>query len=160
MYNEQDSTVFQAMGASSEAYEWLKQTEREERDWNTVFHLSKIAHALQTMIALRPVPNDSEAGKRVDFVVCCFSVITSMTGTFLKAIKDDLPNISDSFRAPIQFLVAQLDEMLEAVYAIAELWEMRADADLSLRLSSAIQQIDRTKDDIPDWRRTLELVSD
>jgi len=50
--------------------------------------------------------------------------------------------------------------LAEKVEGILESWQIALDENLSAKVDTALSQIDRSKTEIPDWRKTLELISD
>lgn len=160
MTGQEYSPVYIAIGASGEAMAWLKKKERESLDWDTVFHLAKISHALKELLNCHPVPDGDETPQRAEFVITCFGIIVSVTSAVVQSVRDDMSNISDTFRQTISFLLNQLDGILATVQDMEEAWEIRQNSELSVRLATALQEVDRSKTDIRDWRASLELVSD
>jgi hypothetical protein len=63
-------------------------------------------------------------------------------------------------QTPISLLLDQTDCLAERVEEILEAWQISLDPQLSARIDSALSQIDKTNTEIPDWRKTLELISD
>jgi hypothetical protein len=86
--------------------------------------------------------------------------VTSITTLIVQKVRTDLPSTSERFRQPIEFLLDQLEEMVGRMEDLAEAWAVPLDKELSARLDAALSQVDSTKSDVPDWRMTLELISD
>ncbi len=97
---------------------------------------------------------------RIEFMVCCLGVVTSLTNLIIQKVRADLANSSEQFRQPIGFLLDQIEQMLDRVEDVAESWAIPLDEELSAKLDEAIREIDSTKTNIPEWREALELISD
>jgi hypothetical protein len=157
MIEQEFGPIYEAMGTSSATVAWLKKQERERSDWEIQFHLSKLGAALQNLFDTKPVPTVVPPTPRIDFVICCLNVVTSLTCLVIQNTKNDLPNISEHLRQPINLLLERLEEMVVGVEELTDTWEIQLNADLSERIGSAIRQIDPAKETVMDWREALEL---
>jgi hypothetical protein len=52
----------------------------------------------------------------------------------------------------------QIESLCERVDAILEAWKIVLDDELSGKLKSAVEHIDRSQSDISDWRQALEAI--
>ena len=159
------SPLYGAMSVCSSTLAWLEQQERERSDWEMQSHLSKLGLSIQNFLNANslaskltmPLEPSKEA---IEFVVCCLSVVTCLGGVIINKVRKDLPNTTERFRQPIGFLLDQIEGMVDRVEDVAEAWEIPLNQELVGRLEAAIQEIDSVKTDIPDWRMTLERISD
>ncbi len=156
------SPLYGAMAVCSSTIAWLEAKERERSDWELHAHLSKLGFAIQHFLdaQARKTAKSNTSEPRIEFMVCCLAVVTSLTAQIIRWTRSDLHNASERFREPISFLLDQIEEMMDRVDDISEAWAIPLDHELSAKLSVAIDQIDSTKTDIPDWRDALELISD
>jgi hypothetical protein len=160
MIEQEFGPIYEAMGASSATVAWLEKQERERSDWDMHWHLSKLGAALQNLFDTKPVPTVVPPTPRIDFVICCLKVVTSLTCSVIRNTTNNLPNITESFRQPIALLLVRLEEMVIGIEELTDTWEIQLNSELSERIGSAIRQIDPARETIMDWRESLELVSD
>jgi hypothetical protein len=71
-----------------------------------------------------------------------------------------VPKFAERFREPIRALLGQVENLTERVEGILEAWQIALDPEISLKLKAAVDHVDRSKADIPDWREALELIHD
>ena len=158
----QMSPLYGAMSVCSSTIAWLEAGERERSDWEFHTKLSKLGSAIQDFLNVPPGKASSPdmPMARIEFMVCCLGVVTSLATQIIQKARRNLPNTSDRFRQPIGFLVDQIEEMVDRVEDMSEAWVVPLDPELAKTLDLAIGQIDSTKTDIPDWREAIELLSD
>jgi hypothetical protein len=154
--------IFEVMSVCSHTIEWLDRQERERSDWEMYVNLASLGRALQEFI------DGSRAGKLpvsiespyLQFSVTCLGAVTSMANLIIRRVQDILPHICERFRQQTEFLLSQVNEVVEKLEDIAEAWEIGLDENVSARLSSAINYINREESEaaVPNWRGALELV--
>jgi hypothetical protein len=74
-------------------------------------------------------------------------------------MRQRLPGVSPKFAAPIGSLLDQVDELIDRIEDIHDAWLVALDPTLTAKVDAALSEIDPTKTDIPDWRESLELIS-
>jgi hypothetical protein len=153
--------LYGAMSVCSSTIAWLEEQERERSDWALHAHLSKLCSSIQEFLNCRPkVSAHPLTMPAIQFMVSCLGVVTSITALIHQRVRADLPQSSERFRQPIEFLLDQLEEMIDRLADVAESWSIPLDHELSEKLNLAISEIDPLKTDIPDWREALEHISD
>jgi hypothetical protein len=155
-------SLYEAMSVGSFTIKWLEEGERERSDFDLQFNLAKLNRATEEFIEvashgnpLRELPQHAVRG-----LVFCLETLTSLIQKVSERVRERLPRVGVNVRTPITLLLDQTNSLAERVEEILEAWQVSLNPELLAKIDAAIVQFDKTKTDIPDWRKTLELISD
>lgn len=152
--------IYEAMSVCSGTLQWLDQQEQERSDWALSLQLVTLGKTIQEFIdANRSGKMAVHAATVFPFLVFCLGTVIDMTRLISRRVRNTLSERSDRFRQQIDMSLVQLEELTEKTDEIKEAWEMSLDPELASRIEAALRELDRTKTDIPNWRDTLEAIS-
>jgi len=155
-------SLYEAMSVGSYTIAWLEEEERDRSDFELQFNLAKLNRAIEEFIEavsqgnpLREAPQHVVQG-----LTFCVETLNFLTQKVSERVRERLRRAGTKLQTPISLLLDQTDCLAERVEEILEAWQISLDPQLSARIDSALSQIDKTNTEIPDWRKTLELISD
>jgi hypothetical protein len=155
-------SLYEAMSVGSFTINWLKDYERERSDFDLQFNLAKLNRATEKFIAvasegnpLQELPQHAVRG-----FVFCLETLNFLIQEVSDRVREGLLRVGLKLRTPITLLLDQTDSLAERVEDVLEAWQLSLDTDVSAKIDPTIAQLDKTKTEIPDWRKTLELISD
>jgi len=154
--------LYEAMTVCSSTIEWFELQEKERTDWSLQSNLSQLVRVIEEFTAAAS-GRDLLAGASKETIsgsIYCLEAMNSMTQVVTKRTRDNVAQLSERFREPVAALLDQVESLAERVDSILEAWHIALDDELSGKLKSAVEQIDRSKSDISDWRQALELIHD
>jgi hypothetical protein len=154
--------LYEAMTVCSAAIEWFERQERERTAWSLQSNLGDLVRVMEEFTAAAS-ERDLFAGASTGLIsgsVYCLEIMNSMTQLVTGRTRQEIEHLSERFREPVTALLEQVESLIERVEEILDAWRIALDDDFSGELRSAVEQIDRSKSDIPDWRRALELIRD
>jgi hypothetical protein len=154
--------LYEAMTVCSSTIEWFERQEKERSDWDLQSNLSNLVRVFEEF-TVAASEHDILAGASKETIsgsIYCLEAINSMTQVVTQGTKANVAQLSERFKGPVAALLGQVEFLAERVEAILEAWQIALDEELSGKLRSAVERIDRSKSDIPDWRQALELIHD
>jgi hypothetical protein len=153
--------LYEAMSVCSSALEWLEREEQKHEDYAAQACIAGLVKAIEEFVdfvranPLVEVQQDTLAG-----LVWCVSTLNSMTQLVVRKARGRLPQICEEFREATRLLLNQLDFLTVRIEDVLEAWQMGANQEFLKAADDAIASIDRSTHDVPDWRKTLESISD
>lgn len=157
--------LYEAMSVCESTLQWLREQEREQEQLRSHYELqeslAKLSNCMEEFVEVsRRNPLGSASTEKIRGMAFCLETLNSMTQIIVRHTRKMLPDVTDRLREPISLLLNQVDELADRMEAVMEAWQVPLDEQLANQLKSAVEQIDRTKTDIPDWRKSLELIPD
>jgi hypothetical protein len=153
--------LYEALAVGSFTIHWLERQEQERDDIELQFNLAKLVRAMEDFVEeSRKSPFRDAKEDRIEVTAALVSLLGDMIEVAVTQTRGRLPRICTHLQETIRLLVDQVECLSVRIADIGEAWEICLDQELSSKLSSAVQGIDKDSEDIPDWRTTLELVSD
>jgi hypothetical protein len=160
VYGEVGGPLYGAMSISCTAIAWLETQRQEASEFEFQFHLAKLARSMEEFItvtqrnSLHTCPRDI-----IERLADAAGTLYCMTEALVEQMRQRLPGVSPKFAAPIGSLLDQVDELIDRIEDIHDAWLVALDPTLTAKVDAALSEIDPTKTDIPDWRESLELIS-
>lgn len=144
----------------SKRNKWLETQQKEDSEFELQFRFADLARNMEEFITaternpLGPCPQDL-IRRLVDSV----ETLNRITEALVEKTRERLPGISAKFAQPLGSLLGQIDDLIYRIEDIHEAWQIALDPVLAARLDTAISQIEPAKTDMPDWRESLDLIS-
>jgi hypothetical protein len=152
--------LYEAMTVCSSTIEWFELQEKHREAWDLQSNLSDLVRAIEKFVATTSERDLLAGASRevVTFSILCVEAVNSMVPVIAKQTRDNIAQLSERFREPVTALLDQIESLCERVDAILEAWKIVLDDELSGKLKSAVEHIDRSQSDISDWRQALEAI--
>jgi hypothetical protein len=153
--------LYEAMSVCSYTIEWLEQGERNASYSELQSNLARLSQAIGEFVELaRRNPLASASAASIDGYGFCVETLNSMTQLLSGRARERLSDIPAWLQQPISLLLGQIDKLSEQVEDILEAWQLVVNEDLASVIDSAVDQIDKSKTEVADWRSELELIQD
>ncbi|HTX39520.1 MAG TPA: hypothetical protein VME43_31090 [Bryobacteraceae bacterium] len=154
--------LYEAMSVGSYTVAWLEREERDRSDFELQFNLARLNRAIEGFIEVASNGNPLLESPRhvLQGLTFCVETLNCLTQRVTSTVRERLQRVGPKPQAAIGLLLDQTDMLAEKVEGILESWQIALDENLSAKVDTALSQIDRSKTEIPDWRKTLELISD
>lgn len=153
--------LYEAMTVCSSTIEWLEKGDQKRGDYDLqacLANLVKVIEGFVEFVKRKPMPEVPEAA--LSGLVWCLGTLNSMTELVVRKTRELLPGIDEEFRQTAGILLDQLDSLSSRVEDILEAWEIGANQDTAKALDEDAASVCKSKSEIADWRKELELISD
>jgi len=160
VYEEMGGPLYGAMSISCTTIAWLETQQKRDSEFELQFHFADLARSMEEFIAATGRnPLDSCPQDPIRRLVDSVETLNCLTEALVEKTRQRLSGMSAKFANPIGSLLDQIDDLICRIEDIHDAWQIALDPTLTAKVDAALAQIDPTKTDIPDWRESLELIS-